>query len=90
MADLRDYYNDLNKFIRKHGSYREKTSLEGNTQRKMILFEDGSTWYECSRKVYETARDTVKGVKVEFNVELFETEWWSDDNTTSKKMYDRY
>lgn len=90
MADMKEYYNDLREFVSKHGEYKEIATLEGTTQRKMLLFTDGSTWYECSRKVFETAHGTVKGIDVAFTVELFETEWWSDDNAASKKMYDRY
>lgn len=90
ICTMSEYNKDLRDFLNKHENINECTFVEGETIRKMFCSEDGKTFYEVSRPVYETATVDVKGIAITVDVKLFETEWWSDDNSKSKYMYAKY
>ncbi len=92
-ATLNDYNTEKIEFINKHsddGSYKERGEVEGETIRKIIICKDGAVWTEVSIPVYETLTDTRYGLNLKATVKLLETEWWNDDDSRSRVMYDIY
>lgn len=51
---FKDYAEQLKNFAEKHGrSYKESSTVEGNTICKTLVFADGSNWCEVTTDVTE-------------------------------------
>lgn len=88
-----EYNQDKQEFFQKHNSeFQSSTSPmdEYGRYSKTYVFEDGATWYESMYPTYEKGIAEIKGVKVEVEVKLFATEYWSTDNSSSKVYYNKF
>ena len=63
---------------------------EYGTYHKTYACTDGAVWFEVNRPTYEKATVEVKGVKVQVEIKLFETEGWSTDNSQSIYCYEKF
>lgn len=89
---MKQYLTDKASFYRKHygeHGYKEQGGCEGATIRKMVLFEDGATWYEVTEPIYETVVVDVHGISVETQVKLYRTEIWDTEDQISRFLYER-
>lgn len=81
-------------FIKKHGKndWRVETSSidEYGKYVKIWIFGDGAQLTEVNRPVWEKVKVWVKGVEIEVDVKLFETECWNTDDAKSYKWYEKY
>lgn len=57
---------------------------------KTYVFTDGATMTEINRPVIETVQVEVKGIMVDVEVKLMETEIWNTDNAKSVKFYEKW
>ncbi|MBO7715933.1 MAG: hypothetical protein J6S85_20380 [Methanobrevibacter sp.] len=91
ILSMKEYYEELSKFVNKHEVSRIVTSpFTNNEWYKDYLCEDGAVGKEINRVVYEQVEVEVKGLVCKVEVKLLETEWFDTDNGTSIYMYQRY
>ena len=92
-VNYQEYAKLKNEFFKKHDfDYGIKTSQmdEYGQYHKEYLFLDDAVWYESYRPTFEKVEIEVKKVKVEIEVKLFCTEFWSTDDSNSKCMYEKF
>lgn len=90
IVKIEEYNDDKKEFFRKHHN-NFNCETEGNSAeyyRKTYVFADGAIWYEVMRKVYETVEVEKFYCKINCDIELFETEYWSTDYPDSQKCYE--
>lgn len=87
------YMSDKKAFIEKHGrdGWTVNTSeLDSyNRYMKTYIFEDGAEFYELMSPVTEVAEFTHRGIKMQTEVKLFKTEYWSSE-FESREVYEKY
>lgn len=88
------YIDYKNAFIKKHSEadWTVHTSPmdEYGQYCKNYIFTDGAVLTEINRPVHETVEVEVKGVKIEVEVKLMETEAWNTDDVKSVKWYEKW
>lgn len=88
------YIEYKNAFIKKHNEadWTVHTSPmdEYGQYCKNYVFTDGAVLTEINRPVVETVKVEVKGVEVEVEVKLMETEAWNTDDAKSVKWYEKW
>lgn len=79
-------------FLHRHDDWSVETSPmdEYGSYSKVYVCTDGAQWTEVMRPVWEKATVEVKGVKVDVDVKLFETEAFNTDGATSIYYYERF
>lgn len=91
IVDYKTFDKDLEDFNLKHGVEDVKTSsMKNDSYTKEYIGEDGAILYVSVRPYYETKTVEVKNIKVNVQIKLFETEYWSSDNSKSKFYYEVY
>ena len=88
--NMHEYEAQKASFYKKHygeNGFKERSTLEGETIRKAVYFDDGATWYEVSRPETVQIEQTIHGVKVIVPVTLYTTEVWDTDNSVSRKLW---
>ena len=87
----REYYNTVSQFVNKHEVAKVITTpFNENSWTKHYLCEDGAEGTEVNRVVYEKRTIEVKGLEVDVEIKLLETEWFDTDNGSSIYMYEKY
>lgn len=88
------YIEYKNAFIKKHNEadWTVHTSPmdEYGQYCKNYIFTDGAVLTEINRPVVEIVKVEVKGVEVEVEVKLMETEAWNTDDAKSVKWYEKW
>jgi len=88
------YIEYKNAFIKKHNEadWTVHTSPmdEYGQYCKNYIFTDGAVLTEINRPVVETVKVEVKGIEVEVEVKLMETEAWNTDDAKSVKWYEKW
>lgn len=85
IVSYQEYAERKTIFLREHGDWKVETSpMIEDSYHKTYICEDGHCWYEYSRPIYADTIVEVRGVRVETQVRLLETEAWS---TEDKSMY---
>lgn len=88
------YIEYKNAFIKKHNEadWTVHTSPmdEYGQYCKNYIFTDGAVLTEINRPVVETVKVEVKGVEVEVEIKLMETEAWNTDDAKSVKWYEKW
>ena len=88
---MKEYYTVVSKFVNNHEVAKVETSpMINNTWYKNYLCEDGAAGTEVNRVVYEKVDVEVKGLKIQVEVKLLETEWFDTDSGKSVYMYAKY
>lgn len=85
---MHEYLERKMDFMKKHGEWKESGNVSGETINKILVFEDGATWTEITRPVYEKTTVTVKGLNLKTTVKLYETEIYNTDNSKSVYLYE--
>ena len=87
-----EYLNDKKSFFSKHNNdfNCETEGSSAEYYRKTYIFADNAIWYEVMRKVYEPVEIEKYFCIFRYDLELFETEYWSTDNADSKKYYEKW
>ena len=57
---------------------------------KTYVFEDGAIWYEALSTEYIQQEIEVKCCKVNVEIKMFRTEFWSTDDSKSKYYYEKF
>ncbi len=89
----REYNDRKSTFLCRHsGATDVDTSPmdEGGKYVKIYTCEDGAQLVEVNRPKWEKATVTVKGVTVEVEVKLFESEMWNTDDANSVFTYEKF
>ncbi len=90
------YTADKQAFIKKHGKgdWKVETSAmdEYGCYHKEYIFDDGAIFYEVMRPEYfkQEVEIATTMVKVEVEVKMLSTEYWSSDDAKSKKYYEKF
>lgn len=78
-----EYIQDLINFTDKHNKKAEckvhTSPMVNNWYHKEYCWSDGATFYEVNAIVTETVKVTVHGVKMDVDVTLWKTEYWSSE-----------
>lgn len=91
IVSMKEYYETVSKFVNKHEVAKVETSAFVNEQwYKDYLCEDGAFGKEINRTVYEKVEVEVKGLKINVDIKLLETEWFDTDNGKSIYVYQKY
>lgn len=88
----KEYMEDKKAFFEKHEyNYSVDTSSMDKYGRyhKIYNFEDGAQWYETMNPVTVTKTVEVELVKVDVDIKLFQTEYWSSE-ASSKYYYEKF
>ena len=88
----KEYMEDKKAFFEKHKySYSVNTSSmdEYGRYHKIYSFEDGTQWYETMSPVIVTKTVEVELIKVDVDIKLFQTEYWSSESS-SKCYYEKF
>ena len=85
-----DYEQEKDEFFKRHHNAFNVTTKGQDAEyyTKTYTFEDQAIWYEVMRKVTVEAEGEIYFCKFRMPVELFETEYWSTDNSKSNKYYE--
>lgn len=89
----KEYAESKMAFTRKHNhDFKVKTSPmdEYEVYHKEYVFADGAVWYERMAPTYRDVEVEVELVKMTVTIKLFETEFWSSDDATSRKYYEKF
>lgn len=95
-VDYKEYMENKQEFIRKHGSgdWKVETSPmdEYGRYHKEYIFDDGAIWYEIMSPEWFKQKVEVAHtlVTVEVEVKMFRTEFWNSDNAQSKFYYEKF
>lgn len=74
----------------KKAERREYTNLIDGMIRKTVCWSDGATWWEITETNYsETVEVEVHGIKVNVEIPMRRTEYWSTEDSRSKYFYER-
>lgn len=87
-----EYMEDKKAFFEKHDyDYTVDTSSMDEYGRyyKTYNFTDGAQWYEAMSPEYVTETIEVKLVKIDVDIKLFRTEYWSTESG-SKYYYEKF
>ena len=87
------YIAEKNAFFAKHKhDFECDTSPldEYNCYHKTYIFADHAVWYECFTPCYVKYTAEVNKVKIDGEIKMLETEYWSTDNAKSHKYYEKY
>lgn len=91
---MRTYLDYKRDFIEKHkeADWTVHTSPmdEYGQYVKNYVFSDGAILTEVNRPVWEKATAEVKGISVEVEIKLLETEAWNTDDAKSVKFYEKF
>lgn len=83
-------YNDIKRaFFRKHNN-EFQCETEGSSAEyynKTYVFDDGAVWYEVMQKQTVMAQAKYHNVEFPAEVEVMETEFWSNEDSESKYWY---
>ena len=98
IADYKQYMAEKREFFSNHGyDFEVSTSPmdQYGVYNKEFVFSDGAVWYERLAPTWRKAGATVEvitgvTVRLEQDVKLFETEYWSTDNAESRKYYEKF
>ena len=89
----KEYSEDKRKFFEKHNyDYVCDTSSmnEYGSYFKTYSFADGAQWCESMGAEHITTTVEVMKANVKVEVKMFRTEYWSTDNSSSKKYYEKF
>ena len=96
-VNYKEYRDNKDKFFKKHKhDFNTDTSPmdQYGVYYKTYIFTDGAIWYERMAPVWEKVQVEVNvrgvDVKIEQDIKLFETEFFSSDNAESKKYYEKF
>ena len=85
-----EYDSDKVNFLNGKDFSVKTTNFDNGRYYKEYICNDGTIFYEVASKVYEKVNVEVKKVNMEILVELFEVEYWTSLNGTSKYYYEKY
>lgn len=85
-----EYDSDKVNFLKGKDFSVKTTNFDNGRYYREYICNDGSIFYEVASKVYEKVNVEVKKVNMEILVELFEVEYWTSLNGTSKYYYEKY
>lgn len=86
------YEHEKNTFFKKHkNNYECETSPmdEYGMYHKTYVFDDGAVWYETMFPEYVKQTVEVKLCKVEVEIKMFVTEFWSTESKTNR-YYEKF
>ena len=78
-------------FLRKHSKgngIKERGGLDGDTIHKIYECQDGGMWHEITQPITETIKGMAHGLDVVAEVQMYRTEIWDTDNSTSRYLYE--
>lgn len=87
-----EFENKKLDFIKKHKGLQKVITgeFEEGKYRKRYICEDGKELIEINRKVTKMATASIYNVKIDVPIELFESEMWNDDDSTSCYSYQKF
>lgn len=91
MSSVEKYEQEYLDFCKKHGGFREQSTLIDNITHKIISFEDGSTWYEVSSFELCTPEAALAKkifVDPEGRISVYKTEYWTSIDSKSRFRYE--
>ena len=87
------YNKDMKAFFDKHNwNYVVNTSSMDEFGRywKTYFFDDGAQWCEAMSPSYERGTIEIKKVKICVEVKMLRTEYWTNEDATSKYYYEKF
>lgn len=90
---MREYNDQKAAFYRKHFGERggrESGSVDGETIRKTVCFEDGHVWNEITEPLYEKIEVEKYGLKFSVLVKMYRTEIWDSEDSSSRYLYEKH
>lgn len=80
------YEQERRDFLRRHGEYREWTTLQDGVRRCVFSFADGAQWFEVETEEEEYAEVKPRGMDSAClaRVTLRKIEFWTTENSFSR------